>query len=82
MSGAVIVTTPQEVSLADVRKELSFCKKAREPTSTLQVQSSLVSAYRAHIPDVQQVGLPVIGVVENMSGALRTHADSCRCACV
>lgn len=39
--GAVVVTTPQEVSLLDVRKEISFCKK---------------------------VGLPVIGVVENMSG--------------
>jgi Mrp family chromosome partitioning ATPase len=25
--GAVIVTTPQEVSLSDVRKEISFCKK-------------------------------------------------------
>lgn len=34
VSGAVIVTTPQEVSLADVRKELSFCKKAREPSTT------------------------------------------------
>jgi len=41
MDGAVIVTTPQEVSLMDVRKEINFCKK---------------------------VGLPVIGVVENMSG--------------
>eukprot|EP00045_Choanoeca_perplexa_P010639 m.109429 g.109429 ORF g.109429 m.109429 type:complete len:319 (-) comp15342_c0_seq3:1797-2753(-) len=39
--GAVVVTTPQEVALADVRKEIAFCKK---------------------------VGLPVIGVVENMSG--------------
>jgi Mrp family chromosome partitioning ATPase len=38
--GAVVVTTPQEVALADVRKELNFCTK---------------------------VGLPVIGVVENMS---------------
>jgi Mrp family chromosome partitioning ATPase len=27
MDGAVLVTTPQEVSLADVRKEISFCKK-------------------------------------------------------
>jgi hypothetical protein len=27
VDGAVVVTTPQEVSLADVRKELSFCKK-------------------------------------------------------
>ena len=39
--GAVIVTTPQEVALADVRKEVSFCLK---------------------------VGLPMLGVVENMAG--------------
>jgi len=39
--GAVIITTPQEVALLDVRKEINFCKK---------------------------VGLPIIGVVENMSG--------------
>jgi Mrp family chromosome partitioning ATPase len=39
--GAIIVTTPQEVALSDVRKEISFCRK---------------------------VGLPIIGVVENMSG--------------
>ena len=41
LSGTVIVTTPQEVSLLDVRKEITFCKK---------------------------VGVPIIGVVENMSG--------------
>jgi Mrp family chromosome partitioning ATPase len=41
ISGAVIVTTPQEVSLLDVRKEITFCKK---------------------------VGVPIIGVIENMSG--------------
>jgi len=39
--GAVIITSPQEVALIDVRKEINFCKK---------------------------VGLPVLGVVENMSG--------------
>merc|ERR1712146_514358 len=27
VDGAVVVTTPQEVAMADVRKELSFCKK-------------------------------------------------------
>ena len=27
--GAVIVTTPQEVALLDVRKELSFCRKSK-----------------------------------------------------
>ena len=36
-----MVTTPQEVSLLDVRKEITFCKK---------------------------VNLPIIGVIENMSG--------------
>lgn len=41
LDGAIIVTTPQQVSLIDVRKEVNFCKK---------------------------VGLPVLGVVENMSG--------------
>lgn len=39
--GAVVVTTPQEVSVQDVRRCLDFC---------------------------QQVNLPVLGVVENMSG--------------
>ncbi|XP_066498443.1 cytosolic Fe-S cluster assembly factor nubp1 [Hoplias malabaricus] len=41
IDGAVIITTPQEVSLQDVRKEIRFCEKVK---------------------------LPVIGVVENMSG--------------
>ncbi|EEC49134.1 predicted protein [Phaeodactylum tricornutum CCAP 1055/1] len=31
VSGAVVVTTPEEVSLADVRKELSFCRKTDVP---------------------------------------------------
>lgn len=29
--GAVVVTTPQEVSLLDVRKEINFCKKVKLP---------------------------------------------------
>eukprot|EP01135_Chromosphaera_perkinsii_P001984 Nk52_evm31s215 gene=Nk52_evmTU31s215 len=40
VDGAILVTTPQEVSLIDVRKEVNFCRK---------------------------VGLPIIGIVENMS---------------
>lgn len=39
--GAIIVTTPQEVALADVRKSINFCKT---------------------------VAMPILGVIENMSG--------------
>jgi Mrp family chromosome partitioning ATPase len=31
VAGAVVVTTPQEVAMADVRKELNFCEKTRTP---------------------------------------------------
>lgn len=31
VDGAVIVTTPQEVSLLDVRKEINFCSKVTQP---------------------------------------------------
>jgi len=31
IDGAVIVTTPQEVSLLDVRKEINFCKRIKIP---------------------------------------------------
>lgn len=43
---AVIVTTPQEISLADVRKSITFCR---------------------------QVGMKIVGVVENMSGFSCPH---------
>ncbi|KAG9300687.1 hypothetical protein G9A89_023485 [Geosiphon pyriformis] len=48
--GAVMVTTPQAVALADVRKELNFCKKVK---------------------------LPVLGVIENMSGFICPHCEEC-----
>lgn len=41
INGAILITTPQEVSLQDVRKEIAFCRK---------------------------VGVPILGVVENMAG--------------
>jgi ATP-binding protein involved in chromosome partitioning len=44
--GALVVTTPQEVSLLDVRKSISFAKA---------------------------VNLPILGVVENMSGLVCPH---------
>ncbi|KAH0545309.1 cytosolic Fe-S cluster assembly factor cfd1 [Glutinoglossum americanum] len=50
LAGAVVVTTPQAVATADVRKELNFCKKT---------------------------GIPVLGVVENMSGFVCPHCSEC-----
>ncbi|MBN1960100.1 MAG: P-loop NTPase [Deltaproteobacteria bacterium] len=47
--GAVVVTTPQEISVQDVRRCIVFCK---------------------------QVELPVIGVVENMSGLCCPHCHN------
>lgn len=39
--GAILVTTPQAVAINDVRREVTFCRKA---------------------------GVPILGIVENMSG--------------
>ena len=46
--GAVIVTTPQDLSLTDVRKSIDFCR---------------------------QVKVPIIGVIENMSGLVCPHCQ-------
>ncbi len=45
-TGAVVVTTPQDVAISDVRKSISFCR---------------------------QLNMPVLGVVENMSGFVCPH---------
>jgi MinD-like ATPase involved in chromosome partitioning or flagellar assembly len=48
IDGAIIVTTPQQVSLIDARKMINFCK---------------------------EVKVPVLGVVENMSGLRQAFSD-------
>jgi Mrp family chromosome partitioning ATPase len=47
-AGAVLVTTPQDLAIADVRRSVSFCEK---------------------------VALPVVGIVENMSGLVCPHCQ-------
>lgn len=47
--GAVIVTTPQDVALADVRKSVTFCR---------------------------QLNIPILGVIENMSGFHCPHCGT------
>lgn len=46
VTGAVIVTTPQKLAIADVRKSVDFCRK---------------------------VNVPILGVIENMSGFICTE---------
>lgn len=45
-AGAILVTTPQELAIADVRRSVSFCEK---------------------------VSMPVVGIIENMSGLICPH---------
>lgn len=46
LDGAVVVTTPQELAIIDVKKSITFCS---------------------------QMNLPVLGVIENMSGMVCPH---------
>ena len=45
-AGAILVTTPQDLAIADVRRSVSFCEK---------------------------VSMPVVGIIENMSGLVCPH---------
>ncbi|XP_068631909.1 cytosolic Fe-S cluster assembly factor Nubp2 homolog [Battus philenor] len=47
---AILVTTPQEVSIEDVRKEITFCNKT---------------------------GIPILGIIENMSGFQCPTCNEC-----
>ncbi|CAM9366802.1 unnamed protein product [Chrysoparadoxa australica] len=56
VDGAVIVTTPQEIAMADVRKEINFCKKTSIPGKLTLTHTRVLACFT------------VLGVVENMSG--------------
>lgn len=47
MAGAVVVTTPQEVAIVDVRKEISFCRKVRGECVFLNVCGGGWSAWKS-----------------------------------
>jgi ATP-binding protein involved in chromosome partitioning len=48
LDGAIVVTSPQDLSVIDVRKSITFCR---------------------------QVNMPVLGVIENMSGLICPHCN-------
>ena len=49
ITGAIVVTTPQDIAVADVRRSVNFCEKVK---------------------------LPVLGVIENMSGFICPHCGN------
>ncbi|KAE9032820.1 Cytosolic Fe-S cluster assembly factor [Phytophthora rubi] len=53
LDGAVVVTTPQEVALSDVRKELNFCRKTN--INVLGVVENMSGVQRP-LSDVQFIG--------------------------
>jgi Mrp family chromosome partitioning ATPase len=50
VSGAVVITTPEEVSLSDVRKELNFCEKTSVPVLGLVENMAL---YQIKVKELQ-----------------------------
>lgn len=76
LDGAVVVTTPQEVSLLDVRKELDFCRKAGiRVLGLVENMSGFVCPNCRHRSDIfapttgggkalaEEMGVPFLGAV-------------------
>ncbi len=80
VDGALIVTTPQEMALLDVRKEVTFwcgehfIHSVRMPSVAIAVPFSshaiicLTALSSPPSSCSHKVGVPVLGVVENMAG--------------
>eukprot|EP00092_Neocalanus_flemingeri_P029532 GFUD01032074.1.p1 GENE.GFUD01032074.1~~GFUD01032074.1.p1 ORF type:complete len:313 (+),score=115.22 GFUD01032074.1:68-1006(+) len=49
IDGAVIVTTPQEISLQDVRKEVNFCRKVNMPVLGIVENMSMFICPKCHV---------------------------------
>nr|XP_015094618.1 cytosolic Fe-S cluster assembly factor NUBP1 isoform X1 [Vicugna pacos] len=64
IDGAVIITTPQEVSLQDVRKEISFCRKVKLPV--LGVVENMTSFVCPKCQKESQIFPPTTGGAEVM----------------
>jgi Mrp family chromosome partitioning ATPase len=64
VDGALIVTTPQEVSLLDVRKEINFCRKSG--TNILGVVENMAGFVCPHCAGCTDVFFPSSGGAEKM----------------
>lgn len=64
VDGALIVTTPQEVSLIDVRKEINFCRKSG--TRVLGVVENMAGFVCQHCQGCTEIFFPSSGGAERM----------------
>jgi Mrp family chromosome partitioning ATPase len=64
VDGALIVTTPQEVSLLDVRKEINFCRKSG--TTVLGVVENMAGFVCPHCAGCTEIFYPSSGGAEKM----------------
>ena len=69
MLGAVIVTTPQEVALADVRKEINFCN--RTGTRILGVVENMSGFVCPNCTHESQIFAPVTGGASQMCSEMQ-----------
>ena len=69
ITGAVVVTTPQEVSMADVRKELNFCKK-----TGIRVLGVVENMADLQVPIGSAGAETGVRIIDNTSGADVTEA--------
>lgn len=65
IDGAVIVTTPQEVALLDVRKEINFCKKVH--VKVLGVVENMSGFVCPNCKNETQIFAPTTGGAEAMA---------------
>ena len=64
IKGAIIVTTPQEISLLDVRKEIDFCQKTQTPI--LGVVENMSGFVCPHCQEVTELFTPTTGGAKKM----------------
>lgn len=68
VSGAIVVTTPEEVSLADVRKELNFCTKTN--VKVLGIVENM-SSYQTRISNCKFVNAQGLDCTETVMEVLK-----------
>jgi len=71
VSGAVVITTPEEVSMADVRKELNFCQKTKVPV--LGIVENMAT-YQKKLSELNYLGPDGSNVTEKV---LQTMNEKC-----